>query len=82
MVLATKGWVDRIDDKHKVLIRDSHTVSPQVRDQEEGSRGRASGLEVLGKILTTRTVLFIYLFIYLSFCYFLGRSCGMWRFPG
>ena len=74
MVLATKGWVDRIDDKHKVLIRDSHTVSPQVRDQEEGSRGRASGLEVLGKILTTRTVLFIYLFlfsfIYLFICLF------------
>ena len=20
--------------------------------------------------------------IVLSFCYFLGRSCGMWRFPG
>jgi len=26
--------------------------------------------------------LFIYLFIFLSFCHFLGRSRGIWRFPG
>jgi len=25
---------------------------------------------------------FIFYFIFLSFCYFLGRSRGIWRFPG
>ena len=26
--------------------------------------------------------LFLFLFLFLSFCHFLGRSCGIWRFPG
>ena len=23
-----------------------------------------------------------FVFVFLSFCYFLGHSCGIWRFPG
>jgi len=26
--------------------------------------------------------LFLFLFFFLFFCHFLGRSCGIWRFPG
>ena len=37
---------------------------------------------ILLKAQITKKGFFLFFFFFLSFCYFLGCSCDIWRFPG
>jgi len=44
--------------------------------RNRGSRGRRAGH------LASTSISLSFFFLFLSFCHFLGRSLGIWRFPG